>query len=126
MISMDPTPKRRWSKLGKLAAGCTLVLAIYCGSFFGLRKVMSVTFIVGEQPHFYSVLVFYFSKNRQLNYAAWLFYYPLHRQSSDSLRRLENALLVQDGDEEMARQRLRYFHIADVDVLYRAEVIGFH
>ena len=87
---------------------------------------MSVTFLVGKQPHFYSVGVFYFSKNRQLNYAAWLFYYPLHRQSSESLQRLDDAFFVADGGEEMARRRLRSFHVADVDMLYRAEVIGFH
>jgi hypothetical protein len=124
---MNFKSQRPWwrIRLWKVAVAAIILLTIYCGSFFAVRRGGSVTFIVREPPHFYSVAVFCFSKNRQLNYAAWLFYYPLHRQSSDSLQRLEQALFVADADEEMSRRQLRYFYIADVDVLREAGLAGF-
>ena len=125
---MDSNPQRPWwrIRLWKVALAGIVLLALYGGTFFALRRAMSVTFLVRQPYPLYSVRVFFFSKNRQLNYAAWLFYYPLHRQSTESLRRLDDALFVSDGDEEMARLKLRTFYVADVNMLYQAEVIGFH
>lgn len=125
---MESKPQRLWWRISlwKVALAGIVLLALYGGTFFGLRRGMSVTFWVRQPYPFYSVRVFYFSKNRQFNYAAWLFYYPLHRQSTDSLERLDEALCIDEGDEEMARLKLRTFYVADVNMLYQAEVIGFH
>jgi hypothetical protein len=125
---MLETPQSRSWRIRpwKVAVAGIILLTAYCGSFFALHRGMSVTFMVGKNFRLYSVNVIYFSKNRRINYAAWLFYYPLHRQSADSLKRLDDAFFVEGGGDEMARLGLRTFYVADVEMLYRAQVIGFH
>ena len=126
------SPKRRWYQfsLRTLLFVVTVGLVTYVSSFYALRRQMSVTFLVGNAPMdpkgFYSVHVFLFSKSRPLNYVAWLLYYPLHRQRTDSLNLLEEAFFVEGGDDEMAGRKLRVFYVAEVNILYRAEVVGFH
>src|SRR5436190_15675918 len=102
-------PQHPWwrIRLWKVAVAGILVLVLYCGSFLAAHRGMSVTFMVGQNLRLYSVNVIYFSKNRRINYAAWLFYYPLHRQSADSLKRLDDAFFVEGGKDEMARRKLR-------------------
>lgn len=134
MIITAREPKRRLLQftLRTLLVGVTLLMVAYLGSFYLLRRDLSVTFLVSRAPAspmgpagHYSVRVFYFSQNSQLNYAAFLFYYPLHRQSADSLKLFEEALTLADKDEELVRQKLRYFYVSDVAILYRAQVAGF-